>query len=119
MGSDLKRQLRLLAAQLDGDRHGYCHKVHHNVLPRVVDVLYERGFKLGRAENLARRHFEAIFRALFEQGVSQTTLHVVWCELGHWARWVRKEHLLLPLETYWQQYHAPTDVTACDLANRD
>jgi hypothetical protein len=105
MGSDLKRQLRLLAAQLDGDRGSDSYTVYHSVLPRLVDVLHERGFKLARAENIGHRHIDVIFSAIFEQGVSQGSVRVVWCALGYWLRWTRKEHLLLPLETYWQKYH--------------
>jgi hypothetical protein len=112
MGSDLKRQLRKLVAQFDGDPDSYSYKVHHNILPRLVDILYEQGFKLGRAENLARRHIDVIFRTVFEQGLPQETVHLVWRELGYWARWVKKGDLLHPLETYWRQYRAPTEEAA-------
>ena len=118
MGSDLKRQLRLLIGQFDGDHDSYSYKVHHNVLPRLVDILYERGFKLGRAENLAQRHVDVILRAVFEQGLPQETVRLVWSELGHWARWVRKGHLVLPLEACWQKYHAPINEVPFDLPRR-
>jgi hypothetical protein len=114
MGSDLKRQLRLLIAQFDGDLHSYSYKVHHNILPRMVDILYERGFKLRRAENLAQRHVDVIFRAVFEQGLPQETVRLVWSELGHWAWWVRKGHLVLPLDTCWQKYYVPINEVPYD-----
>jgi hypothetical protein len=109
MGADLKRQLRELIAQYGGTRDSYPYKVHHNVLPRLVDVLYQSGYKLAHAENLDHRHIAAIFRVIGEQGLPQQTMHLVWTELGHWARWVGKASMLQPLETYWQKYHVPCD----------
>lgn len=106
MGSDLKRDLRMLIEQFSGGRDAYASKVHHKVFPRIVDVLYSNGCKLQRAANIKQRHVEVVFRALAEQGAPYGTWLLVWNQLNSWVCWVGKAGMLAPLESYMTKYQA-------------
>lgn len=107
MAAELKRQLHELI-----ERYGRVRKkdglvasyrtiqVHHQVLPRIVDILYQRGFKLEKVENLGSRHVQVLATAIVEMGLSPKSMQSIWTELGYWADWIQKPGLVAPLKSY-------------------
>jgi integrase len=105
--SALKEQLRELI-----DVHGQVRvkdrrpasnrtiQIHHQVLPRIVDLLWGSGFRLERAENLGTRHVEVIAHAMISAQLAPKTMQSIWTELGYWGRWIGKPGLVKPLATY-------------------
>jgi site-specific recombinase XerC len=105
--ADLKAQLRDLIVKYGTVRMKDGHvasfrtiQVHHQVLARIVDILYELGFKLECAENLGGRHVQALASALIELGYSPKSMQSIWTELRYWAVWIKKPGLVRPLHTY-------------------
>ncbi|QCP54540.1 hypothetical protein FAZ95_37305 [Trinickia violacea] len=110
MSAELKGQIRLLIDEKGGVRKRDGHvasyrtiQVHHQVMARIVDILYERGYKLERAENLAGRHVQVLAAAIVEMGLAPKTMKSIWTELGYWADWIGKPGLVKPLHTYLPQ----------------
>ncbi|WP_172160299.1 site-specific integrase [Paraburkholderia elongata] len=75
-------------------------QVHHEVLSRIIDILYEEGYRLERVENLGGRHVEVIAGAIFAKGLSPRSLRSYWTEMRYWAEWIGKPGLVKRLCTY-------------------
>ncbi|MDH6147278.1 MULTISPECIES: hypothetical protein [Paraburkholderia] len=100
MGADMKRQIRMLIDQFGGPYGTRIYNMYHNVLPRVVDILYENGYKIASPKGLKEKHVAVIAKAISQQGLPQQTLDMIWMAMKSWAKWVGKPTMVRPIEAY-------------------
>lgn len=100
MGADLKRQIRMLIDQFGGPYGTRIYDMYHSVLPRVVDILYENGYKISSPKGLKEKHLAVVAKAISQQGLPKPTLDMIWMAMKSWAKWVGKPAMVRPLEAY-------------------
>ncbi|MGF7135873.1 hypothetical protein P3T40_007385 [Paraburkholderia sp. EB58] len=104
MGAELNRQMRALIDERGGRHGSRIFEMHHSVIPRIADMLYERGYKLGKPAGLKPKHLIVIVEIMIEQRLPIETMNLIWMEVGNWAAWIRKADMVQPLETYLKAY---------------
>lgn len=100
MGAELNRQLRALIDERGGRHGSRIFEMHHSVMPRIADMLYERGYKLGKPMGLKPKHLAIIVEIMVEQGLPIETMNLIWMEVRNWAAWIGKADMVQSLETY-------------------
>jgi hypothetical protein len=104
----------MLIDQYAGPRGTRIHTLYHNVLPRVVDVLYEEGYKIQSPEGLKQKHIVVLSNALIDQALPPPTLDMVWLAVKGWAKWVGKHDLVDFIENLAKRQTLSPESSLCE-----